>query len=161
MSAMKDAMMEMGERGFLLCDKEEQYRWQDAIGSLLPVTGVMLECRDGTQVGVNGLPAAVARSIAADERLPESERENIRWRLEVAGLDGEGDEIARWLNRKAASCRRTASRLAGEIIAAVTAGDEMPEEWYRMDAYAEIGEPIAWEVCRLVREELAGTGIRV
>ena len=55
----------------------------------------------------------------------------------------------------------TAARLAGEIVYAVTDGEELPDEWYSMDAYADIGEPIAAEVCRLVREELEGTGIRL
>lgn len=65
------------------------------------------------------------------------------------------------LNRPASSPATTAARLAGEIVAAVTAGEELPEEWYRLDAYADVGEPVAWEVCRLVREDLEGTGIRV
>jgi hypothetical protein len=58
------------------------------------------------------------------------------------------------------SAATTAARLAGEIVAAVAAGEELPDEWHRLDAYAGIGEPIAEEVCRLVREELEGTGIR-
>ena len=54
----------------------------------------------------------------------------------------------------------TAARLAGEIVAAVAAGEELPEEWHRLDAYAGVGEPTAEEVCRLVRADLEGTGIR-
>jgi hypothetical protein len=42
----------------------------------------------------------------------------------------------------------------------VAAGNDLPEEWHRLDAYAGVGEPLAEEVCRLVREELLTTGIR-
>jgi hypothetical protein len=72
------------------------------------------------------------------------------------------DFVADFLRDFAPHQRRnaTAARLAGEIVAAVTAGEELPDEWYSMDAYADIGEPNAEEIVRLVREELEGTGIR-
>ena len=62
--------------------------------------------------------------------------------------------------RRCPSAAVTAARLAGEIVAAVAAGEELPEEWHHLDAYAGVGEPVAEEVCRLVREDLEGTGIR-
>lgn len=70
-------------------------------------------------------------------------------------------EIAAWINGRADYCRRAAERLAAEIVAAVAAGEELPDEWWQSDAYADMGEPESEEVCRLVREELAGTGITV
>jgi len=68
--------------------------------------------------------------------------------------------VAPMIRRSAAAAKRTAARVAGEIVAAVASGEEWPEEWYKLDAYADIGEPWAWEVVRLIREELEGTGIR-
>jgi hypothetical protein len=70
-------------------------------------------------------------------------------------------KIAAWINGRADSCRRTAERLAAEILAAVAAGEELPDEWWQLDTYADIGEPESEEICRLVREDLAGTGITV
>lgn len=68
--------------------------------------------------------------------------------------------ITAWLRGRAIHCQRTAERLAAEIVAAVSRGDEMPEEWYRIDTYADTGEPESEEIVRLVREELLTTGIR-
>jgi hypothetical protein len=69
--------------------------------------------------------------------------------------------IARWMRGTAARAAAKATRLAGEIVAAVAAGAELPEEWYQVDTYADMGEPVSEEVVRLVREELLTTGIRV
>ena len=70
-------------------------------------------------------------------------------------------EIAAWINGRADACRRKAGRLAGEIVAAAAAGEELPDEWWQVDTYADIGEPECEEVARLVRDELTGTGITV
>jgi hypothetical protein len=69
-------------------------------------------------------------------------------------MDPNGDETM------PATLELTAARLAAEIIAAVVADRDLPDEWESIACYAEIGEPTAYEVRRLVREELAGTGIR-
>lgn len=71
------------------------------------------------------------------------------------------DTIARWINRQGESARRHGERLAAEIIAAVTAGDDLPDEWYRVDAYAGCGEPYAALVVEVVRDELSTTPITV
>lgn len=70
-------------------------------------------------------------------------------------------EITAWLRGRAIHCQRTAERLAAEIVAAVSRGDDLPEEWYRRDAYADCGEPESDAIVRAVREELLTTGIRV
>jgi hypothetical protein len=64
------------------------------------------------------------------------------------------------MRRAAASARATAARLAVEIVDAVRHGRELPEEWHKYDTYADVGEPLACEVVRLVREELLATGVR-
>jgi hypothetical protein len=78
----------------------------------------------------------------------------------MVSRDRDGAVLTAAIRREATSAARTARRLAGEIVAAVAAGDDLPEEWHRLDAYAGVGEPLAEEVCRLVREELLTTGIR-
>lgn len=70
-------------------------------------------------------------------------------------------EITAWLRGRAIYCQRTAERLAAEIVAAVSRGDELPDEWYRRDAYADGGEPESDAIVSLVREELLTTGIRL
>jgi alkanesulfonate monooxygenase SsuD/methylene tetrahydromethanopterin reductase-like flavin-dependent oxidoreductase (luciferase family) len=79
---------------------------------------------------------------------------------EMVGRDRDCAVITAGIRRDAVSAAKTAARLAGEIVAAVRDGEEMPEDWHRIDAYAGCGEPWAEEVVRLVREELLTTGIR-
>ena len=62
MSAVKESIMAMGERGYIPVSKEDQYRWQGTIDAILPVTGVAVELR-GRQIVENGLPAADARRL--------------------------------------------------------------------------------------------------
>lgn len=69
--------------------------------------------------------------------------------------------IAQWINRQGEAARRHGERLAAEIIAAVTAGEELPGEWYSVDAYAGCGEPYAALVAEVVRDELSTTPITV
>jgi len=69
------------------------------------------------------------------------------------------DPIAEWINGRTSYCHRVAARLAGEIIAAIAAGEELPDEWWQTDTYADIGEPESEVIAGLVREELEGTGI--
>lgn len=70
-------------------------------------------------------------------------------------------KITTWLRQRGLHCEQMAARLAGEIVAAVAAGEELPDEWYQVDTYADIGEPESEEIARLVREDLSTTGIRV
>jgi hypothetical protein len=58
-----------------------------------------------------------------------------------------------------ASNRQWASRLASEIIAAVVAGESLPDEWENLKCYEELGEPEAVEVVRFVMDDLASLGI--
>jgi hypothetical protein len=96
MSAVKESIMEMGERGYIPVSKEDQYRWQGAIDALLPVTGVAIEVR-GRQIIENGLPAADARRLAADHRIDARDRDAIQFLLEVAGLEDEDSAVAWWV----------------------------------------------------------------
>lgn len=78
-------------------------------------------------------------------------------KAELEQLDAELDGMVRtWRERN----RRWAERLAAEIIAAVTKGEDLPDEWYSVDAYADCGEPDAAAVVEWVRDELAPMGIR-
>jgi hypothetical protein len=113
-----------------------------------------------------------ALAIEVAERLAgslddEETRSNLRQAVadargyrQMVGRDRDGAVLTAAIRREATSAAATARRLAGEIVAAVAAGDDLPEEWHRLDAYAGVGEPLAEEVCRLVREELLTTGIR-
>lgn len=78
-------------------------------------------------------------------------------KAELDRLDEELDEMIRGRERRV---KRWAERLSAEIIAAVAEGDDLPDEWYSVDAYADMGEPDAAWVAELVREELSTTGIR-
>jgi hypothetical protein len=149
---MKDAMIGCWEAGAVPVEMPQVVEWRNA-GHDVPVRWVTVD-------GYRGPVAIPAIALATAERLAGSlEDEGARDGLAAAVDDMRGYlGIAR---RRPSSHAVTAARLAGEIVAAVTAGDELPDEWHRLDAYADIGEPIAWEVCRLVREELQGTGITV
>lgn len=98
MSAVKESIMLMGERGYVPVSKEDQYRWQGALDRILPVTGVAIEMR-GRQMIENGLPAAEARAVAADPRIDAGDRNALAFLLEVAGLDAEGASVSWWLRR--------------------------------------------------------------
>ncbi|NBW12091.1 MAG: hypothetical protein EBR82_29080 [Caulobacteraceae bacterium] len=99
MSAVKDSIMLMGERGYIPIGKQDQYRWEGAIDAILPVTGVAIEVR-GQQWIENGLPAADARRLSKDERIDARDRETIRFLLEVAGLEDEDSSVSWWLGRR-------------------------------------------------------------
>jgi hypothetical protein len=101
MSAVKESIMAMGERGYIPVSKEDQYRWQGAIDAILPVTGVAVELR-GRQIVENGLPAADARRLARDPRIDARDRDALMFLLEVAGLDDEDASVAWWLARRRA-----------------------------------------------------------
>jgi hypothetical protein len=98
MSAVKESIMLMGERGYVPVSKEDQYRWQGALDRLLPVTGVAIEVR-GRQIIENGLPAAEARAVAADPRIDARDRDTLQFLLEVAGLEDEASSVAWWIGR--------------------------------------------------------------
>jgi hypothetical protein len=99
MSAVKESIMEMGERGYIPVSKADQYRWQGAIDALLPVTGVAIELR-GRQVVENGLPAVDARRLARDPRIDARDRDALMFLLEVAGLEDEDAAVAWWVNSR-------------------------------------------------------------
>lgn len=164
MSYMGNAIIEMAEAGAVMADLDEVKAWR-AAGHDVPITWVAID----TYRGRRGMPAItleVAERLAAsvdDEQAREALRQAVadaRGYREMVGRDRDGAVLTAAIRREAASAAATAARLAGEIIAAVARGDDLPEEWHRLDAYADIGEPVAEEVCRLVREDLATTGIR-
>ncbi len=98
MGMMKESIMLMGERGYVPVSKNDQHRWQGALARILPVTEVAIEVR-GREMIENGLPAAEARAVAADPRIDASDRSNLAFLLEVAGLDAEGASVSWWMRR--------------------------------------------------------------
>jgi hypothetical protein len=108
MSAVKESIMLMGELGYVPVSKEDQYRWQGVLDRLLPVTGVAIEVR-GRQIVENGLPAAEARAVAADQRIDARDRDTLQFLLEVAGLEDEASSVAWWIGRRGQSERRCAA----------------------------------------------------
>lgn len=171
MGYVKDAMIDAMEAGAVLVEMSE-VRELRAAGCTVPLTWVTIN----TYRGKTKMPAismeTVGRLADNDAALPHLvnlvERlreavEEIRDYRRATGRDPQTGDclITRGLRRQAASIAVTASRVAAEIVAAVAAGDEMPDEWHRYDTYADCGEPVACEVVRLVREELLTTGIRV
>lgn len=160
MGRTKDAMIECWEAGAVPVEMPQVREWRVA-GHDVPVTWITVEGFAGP-VALPAIALPVAERLAAGLKA-EDAREGLRQALDDARgyLAIAGCEITQWIRGRAASCRATADRLAGEIIAAVTAGEELPEEWFERDTYADIGEPMSEEICRLVREALEGTGIRV
>jgi hypothetical protein len=79
--------------------------------------------------------------------------------MEKAEADRLDRELNEMLLTRAEGNERWADRLAAEIIAAVEKGDDLPDEWYSVDAYADMGEPDAAWIAELVRSELAPLGI--
>lgn len=143
MSAICDFYLTMAERG--LCPIED--------GETLPA-GVTTTTADyvtrfGETMTVPCITTAQAHAWSRRTDCPKTVRAFLR-DFDVEILEG----------RTARGIAATAARLAGEIVAAITAGEELPDEWHNLDCYADIGEPTACEVVRLVREELEGTGIR-
>lgn len=162
MGCMKTAMIEAYEAGAVPVEMEQVKAWR-AEGNVVPLIWVPVTNWQGKTIRLPAISQETATFLAsrlddeqAREELAAAVADLVAYRRTV--LEG---EIVRSLRRAAASNRATAARIAGEIVAAVAAGEEMPESWHRYDAYADMGEPEAEEVVRLVREELAGTGIRL
>lgn len=164
MSYIANAMIELAEAGAVMAEMAEVRAWR-AAGHTVPVIWVEVD----TYRGRRPMPAItldVAERLAGsleDEEARETLRQAVadaRGYREIAGRDRHCAVLTAAIRREATSAARTARRLAGEIVAAVAAGDDLPEEWHRLDAYAGVGEPMAEEVCRLVREALLTTGIR-
>lgn len=161
MSRMGDALISCWEAGAVPVELEEVRSWR-AAGHTVPLRFVRVTNWQGRQIPMPAIGLDVAARLAGS-----LEDETTRGTLAAAVADARDfiglvrrDEIVAAEVRSARSCERTAARLAGEIVAAVARGDDLPEEWHKFDAYADIGEPTACEVVRLVKEELAHTGIR-
>lgn len=164
MGYVANAMIEMAEAGAVMAELAEVQAWR-AAGHTVPLMWVEVD----TYRGRRKMPAI---SIETAERLAaslddEAARDTLRQATadargyrEMVGRDRDAAVLTAGIRRDAASSVRVARRLAGEIVAAVAAGEELPEEWFRIDAYADCGEPWAAEVARLVREDLEHTGIR-
>lgn len=162
MSYMGNAIVEMAEAGAVMAEMDEVRSWR-AAGHDVPLVWVDID----TYRGRRPMPAIaldVAERLAGSLEDAEA-REGLRQAVadargyrEMAGRDRDCAVLTAASRCPPAAV--TAARLAGEIVAAVAAGEELPEEWHRLDAYAGVGEPIAEEVCRLVRADLEGTGIR-
>ena len=71
------------------------------------------------------------------------------------------DAIAQWINDCEQHNQQRGKRLAAEILAAVLAGEDLPEEWYIVETYAGIGDPDSLRVEEIVRDELSTTPVRV
>lgn len=145
MSAICDFYLTMAERG--LCPVEDV----ETLPEGFETTTADYLTRFGETMAVPCITLAAASHWSQRPDCPAEVRSFLRdFAYEIVAVEA----------RAARSAAATAARLAGEIVAAVTAGEELPDEWYSMDAYADIGEPNAEEIVRLVREELEGTGIR-
>jgi hypothetical protein len=170
MGYVKGAMIEAMEAGAVLVEMNE-VRELRAAGCTVPLVWVPVETYRGRR-RVPAISLETAATLAdCSEALPHlaglvgrlrEAVEDIHDYRRATGRDPRTGEclVVRGLRRQAASIAVTARRLAGEIVAAVASGDEMPEEWHRYATYADCGEPMACEVVRLVREELLTTGIR-
>jgi hypothetical protein len=165
MGRMKDAMITAWEAGLIPIDSRQLLAWR-AAGHDVPTRRVTVDGFSGP-VRLPAITVATAERLAdslSDGRGLDGLRQSLAdmvGYLEATGRRRGGCKITQWLRGRAASRRATAARLAGEIVAAVAAGEELPDEWYQRDTYADAGEPESEEVCRLVREELQGTGITV
>jgi hypothetical protein len=171
MGYVKDAMIDAMEAGAVLVEMSE-VRELRAAGCTVPLVWVTINTYRGKQMVPAVSMETVSRLAENDAALPHLSNlverlreavEEIRDYRRATSRDPQTGVclVTRGLRRQAASIAVTASRVAAEIVAAVAAGDEMPDEWHRYDTYADCGEPVACEVVRLVREELLTTGIRV
>jgi hypothetical protein len=151
MGYVANAMVEMAEAGAVMAELAEVQAWR-AAGHTVPLVWVEVD----TYRGRRKMPAItleVAERLAAsldDEAARETLRQaaaDARGYREMVGRDRDGAVLTAAVRREAVAAARTARRLAGESVAAVPAGADLPEPW-------------ACEVVRLVREELEGTGIR-
>lgn len=157
MSYVKNMMIECWDAEAIPVGIEDVRAWR-AAGHTVPVKWVPVDSYTGAKVAAPAIAPDVASRLAGS-----LDDEQARIGLVEALDDYHGYRAtieAGKRRRQPPPPATTAARLAAEIIAAVAAGDDLPEEWHRLDAYADIGEPVAFEVCRLVREELAHTSIR-
>ena len=161
MSRMGDALISCWEAGTVPVELEEVRAWR-AAGHDVPLRFVPVTNWQGRKVPMPAVALATAQRLAEgldDEQSRQMLRAAIDDAMSFVSLV-RSDEIVAMEVRAARSCVSTAARLAGEIVAAIARGDELPDEWHRYDTYADVGEPTACEVVRLVREELAHTSIR-
>lgn len=157
MSYVKNAMIECWEAGAVPVGIEDIRAWR-AEGHAVPLKWVPVDSYTGVKVAAPAIAPEVAERLAGSL---DDEQARI-------GLAEALDDYRGYVATIEAGRRRqqppppatTAARLAAEIIACVARGDDLPEEWFRYDTYADVGEPTACEVVRLVREDLAHTSIR-
>lgn len=89
MGAVKEMIGEMGAAGCVPVDAKMLRRWRAATGAEITTTTVTVDVR-GQSVTECGIPATEAFRLAADGRLAESDRRELRWLMEVAGLTPAG-----------------------------------------------------------------------
>lgn len=84
MGAVKELMMDMGAKGVVPVDAAMLRRLRKVAGPVRTVA-VEVEVR-GARGRERGIPADEARRLAADERLDATDRESLRWSMEVCGV---------------------------------------------------------------------------
>ncbi len=89
MGAVKDALLDCGEAGCVSATDEALIaRLEAAVGRPLNLVTVAVESRvSDDDIEWPALPAEEARALAADTRVSAEDREELRWLLEVCGLD--------------------------------------------------------------------------
>jgi hypothetical protein len=86
MGTMKTMMMDAGERNAILVYTDEAARWERLTGTQLIAIPMKLEASCSHYEWHPTLGCAAARRLLHDDRLPAADRDELRWRLEVAGL---------------------------------------------------------------------------
>jgi hypothetical protein len=86
MGAVKEMIMGLGEVGRVMADPVAVAAWERATGTTVEVADATVDVR-GEPVTVPTITAAEARRLLADKRLPEPERDDLRFSMEVAGID--------------------------------------------------------------------------
>jgi len=156
MGAVKDMMIELGERGLVpMTDREMVARIAAATGRPVPVVLYVTEedYRHNTTIVCLTLEGAAA--LVGDARVAREDREYVQWLLDCAGYC----PIAVSLHNEGRRAVRKAASLAGRIAAARRAGRADPAEWDRLETLEGMGCGFTDSVCELVRERLTLLGV--